>query len=229
MSRAARSSVRVSVHAAQGRLAVRYVMAPDQTRHPPLDREHLCQAVRDGDRLRYRLFYGHTGRADGKLSDAVFSQFWPCAFLLGTIRYRWAEQWMMASKARLFADDDALGKVLQAGEPLACKRIGRQVRGFDEARWREHRFDLVTVGNVAKFGQDPGLREYLLGTGDEVLVEASPSDSIWGIGLGREHKDAQDPLRWRGQNLLGFALMRARLILRGQVPAPILLPLFQAT
>ena len=203
-------------------------MAPDQTRHPPLDREHLCQAVRDGDRLRYRLFYGHTGRADGKLSDAVFSQFWPCAFLLGTIRYRWAEQWMMASKARLFGDEEALGRILQAKAPLECKRIGREVRGFDDVLWRHHRFDLVTVGNVAKFGQDPALRLYLLATADEILVEAAPTDKIWGIGLGRAHADAQSPQRWRGQNLLGFALMRARSILRGELPAPEPQPRFKA-
>jgi ribA/ribD-fused uncharacterized protein len=86
----------------------------------------------------------------------------------------------------------------------------------------------VTAGNVAKFGQDPALRAHLLGTADEILVEASPIDCIWGIRLAKEHADAQEPLRWRGQNLLGFALIRARLILRGELPPPALLPLFQA-
>lgn len=188
------------------------------TTRPILDLESLRQAVRAGQTFTYRPFYGHTPRADGKLSDAVFSQFWPCAFTLGGIRYVWAEQWMMASKARLFADAEALQRVLIAKAPLECKRIGRSVRGFDEARWREHRFDLVTAGNVGKFGDDAALRDYLLATEDEVLVEASPTDGIWGIRLGRENKDVTDPLRWRGQNLLGFALMRARSILRGELP-----------
>jgi ribA/ribD-fused uncharacterized protein len=191
---------------------------------PILDLESLRKAVRGGQSFTYRLFYGHTPRPDGKLSDAVFSQFWPCSFSLGGIRYIFAEQWMMASKARLFADAEALARILVAKAPLECKRIGRSVRGFDEARWREHRFDLVTAGNVAKFGQDAALREYLLATGDEILVEASPTDCIWGIRLGRDNKDAIDPLRWRGQNLLGFALMRARLILRGELPPPLLSP-----
>jgi ribA/ribD-fused uncharacterized protein len=193
-----------------------------------LDLESLREAVRSGKTFHYRLFYGHTGRADGQLSDAVFSQFWPCSFTLGGICYAWAEQWMMASKARLFQDTEALQRILQAKTPLDCKRLGRQVRGFEEARWREHRFDLVTAGNVAKFGQDPALGAYLLSSRDEILVEASPTDGIWGIRLGREQKDAQEPLRWRGQNLLGFALIRARFILRGELPKVELLPLFQA-
>jgi ribA/ribD-fused uncharacterized protein len=204
-------------------------MESENSTHPILDREGMRAAVGRGQTFRYRLFYGHTGRRDGQLSDAVFSQFWPCAFTLGGIRYAWAEQWMMASKARLFGDPEALAQILAAKAPIECKRIGRQVRGFDDAVWQQHRFDLVTVGNVHKFGQDPALREYLEGTGDEILVEASPTDSVWGIGLGREHKDAQEPLRWRGLNLLGFALIRTRLILRQQLPPPSLQPLFQAT
>jgi hypothetical protein len=185
-----------------------------------LDLTALRAAVRAGRRFRYRLFYGHTARKDGQLSDAVFSQFWPCSFTIDGVTYRWAEQWMMAGKARLFGDAEALRGILAAPEPLACKRLGRTVRGFDEARWSAARFDLVTAGNVAKFGQDPALRDYLLASGEDVLVEASPTDRIWGIGLPAGRPEALDPERWRGQNLLGFALMRARAILRGELPAP---------
>lgn len=193
-----------------------------QASSSPLDLESLRKAVRSGQTFRYRLFYGHTPRADGKLSDAVFSQFWPCSFTVGDVRYVWAEQWMMASKARLFGDAEALARILAAKAPLECKRIGRQVRNFDESTWRTHRFELVTTGNIGKFGDDAALRAYLLDTGDEVLVEASPTDCVWGIRAGRNNPDAQDPLRWRGQNLLGFALMRARGVLRGELPAPVL-------
>ena len=195
---------------------------------PILDLETLRREHGSGQRFRYRLFYGHTARADGQLSDAVFSQFWPCRFVLGGQRYLFAEQWMMASKARLFGDAEACQKILHATAPLVCKRLGRQVRSFDEGRWREHRMELVTAGNVAKFEQDPALAAYLLATGEALLVEASPTDRIWGIGLSREHDDATDPLRWRGQNLLGFALVRARGILRGELPRPTLPPLFLA-
>lgn len=186
----------------------------------PLDLESLRAAARAGQVFRYRLFYGHAARQDGKLGDGVFSQFWPCSFTLEDVNYGWAEQWMMAGKARLFRDEEALERILAAGSPMACKKIGRQVRGFNDALWRAHRFELVTQGNVAKFGQDPALRAHLLATGDEILVEASPTDRIWGIGLSREHKDARDPAGWRGQNLLGFALVRTRAILRGELPPP---------
>lgn len=116
----------------------------------------------------------------------------------------------MACKARLFGDDASLPAILAARTPAEAKNLGRLVRSFDEARWVSARFELVVAGNVAKFGQDPALRAYLFGTGKRVLVEASPRDRVWGIGLGASDDRATDPSRWRGHNLLGFALMEAR-------------------
>ena len=95
-------------------------------------------------------------------------------------------------------------------DPAVAKQIGRQVKNWDQVKWDAHGFEAVVVGNVAKFSQDSDLREFLLGTGDMVLVEASPHDKVWGIGLRREDKEAKDPNKWRGTNLLGFALMEAR-------------------
>ena len=186
----------------------------------PLELGALRQAVTSGRTFEYRFFWGHTPRPDGKLSNACLSQWWPCSFTIDGTRYTTAEQWMMASKARLFGDREALIAILAATQPKECKALGRAVRDFDEATWRQHRFDIVTAGNVAKFGQDSTLRAYLLATGEEILVEASPTDCVWGIRQHRQHPDAQDPLRWRGQNLLGFALMRARSILRGELVPP---------
>ncbi len=185
-----------------------------------LDRETLRARWAAGERPRLHLFYGHRADTGGALGDAAFSQFWPCRFVLDGVSYRWAEQWMMASKARMFADARALAAILAAGAPLECKRLGRTVRGFDESRWAAARFDLVTLGNVAKFGQDLELRDLLLGTGNELLVEAAPRDRVWGIGLGASDPAAREPGAWRGLNLLGFALVRARAILRGELPAP---------
>jgi ribA/ribD-fused uncharacterized protein len=71
----------------------------------------------------------------------------------------------------------------------------------------------VVDGSVPKFGEHEPLREYLLGTGERVLVEASPTERVWGIGLAASDERAADPGAWRGLNLLGFALMRARQIL----------------
>jgi ribA/ribD-fused uncharacterized protein len=184
----------------------------------PLDLEALRRSVSSGAHFRYRFFWGHAARADGRLSDSVFSQWWPCCFEVDGQPYATAEQFMMAGKARLFGDAEALAEILAESNPAACKALGRKVRGFDEAAWKGARFELVTRGNAAKFGQDGALRDYLLATGDEILVEASPRDRIWGIGLGRNHEHARDPRTWRGGNLLGFALVRTRAILRGELP-----------
>ncbi len=187
---------------------------------PPFNVEDLRQRVQAGETFAYHLFYGHTPRKDGRPSSAVFSQFHPCRFELDGQAYCWAEQWMMAGKARLFGDDAALQRIMAAQSPYECKQLGREVAHYDDARWAAARFDLVTRGSVAKFGGDAALRGYLLGTGDAILVEAAPQDAVWGIGLGRDDANVHDPLAWPGLNLLGFALVRARSILRGVAPAP---------
>ncbi|MGH3164946.1 MAG: NADAR family protein [Trebonia sp.] len=115
----------------------------------------------------------------------------------------------------LFADDDAVPGILAAPHPREAKALGRKVRGFDDETWARHRFSLVIEGNVAKFGRHAGLRDFLLGTGGRVLVEASPRDRIWGIELGVSNELSADPGNWRGLNLLGFALMEVRCRLRG--------------
>jgi ribA/ribD-fused uncharacterized protein len=148
--------------------------------------------------------------SDGKLSDTCFSQWWPCQFSVDSVSYSSAEQFMMAEKARLFEDQEVLEQILENADPGKIKSLGRRVRGFEESAWNRTRFDIVTRGNVAKFGQDGALRQYLLASAPAVIVEASPLDEIWGIGLGAQHADARDPRTWRGSNLLGFALMRAR-------------------
>ncbi|MFI6517274.1 NADAR family protein [Spirillospora sp. NPDC050679] len=154
------------------------------------------------------LFWG------GKRRKGRLSQWWPSPFLLDGVRYPTAEHYMMAEKARLFGDEANLAQVLAADSPGKAKALGRQVRGFDEPTWAEHRYDIVVRGSVAKFGQSDELRGYLLSTGDKILVEASPLDAIWGIGLAEDRPEALTPSRWRGENLLGFALMDARDALR---------------
>jgi len=104
----------------------------------------------------------------------------------------------------------AADRIVKASHPDCAKRLGREVRGFDQDRWDEHRFDLVMEGNRAKFSQHPDLQEFLLGTGERVLVEASPVDRIWGAGLAADDDRIADPHSWRGLNLLGFALMTVR-------------------
>jgi ribA/ribD-fused uncharacterized protein len=134
----------------------------------------------------------------------------PSRYEIEGVEYASAEHWMMAAKARLFGDEAPVPAILAARTPAEAKVLGRKVTGFDEERWAAERFELVVQGNVAKFGQDAALRAYLLGTTNRVLVEASPRDRVWGIGLGAANEAATDPERWRGLNLLGFALMEAR-------------------
>ncbi len=170
----------------------------------------LIKQVSRGERLKFLPFWGHRPRPDGTLGPSCLSQWWPSAFTVGEVRYATAEHWMMAGKARIFGDAEAERAALEAGTPAEAKKAGRLVRDFDNAVWERERFALVVEGSVHKFGSDPALRGYLLGTGNRVLVEASPMDRIWGIGLAADDERALDPARWRGLNLLGFALMEAR-------------------
>lgn len=180
------------------------------SRRLPTDVDALRARAAAGERFDYVCFWGHRPRADGAPSAACFSQWFASPFVVDGTRYATAEHWMMSGKARLFGDELALAKVLANDDPSAAKAAGRGVRGFDEARWLAHRFALVVEGNLAKFSQHADLRRFLLSTGDQVLVEASPVDAIWGIGLAAADPRATDPAQWAGLNLLGFALMVVR-------------------
>lgn len=185
-------------------------MTPDQAR----SRDELIQSLASGARAKYLCFWGHTPLPGGEIGKPCLSQWWPASFTVDGNTYLTAEHFMMAEKARLFGDEEMRAHILKASNPGAAKKLGRAVQGFDNARWVAARFDIVVRGNVAKFSQNPELREFLLGTGDRVLVEASPRDNIWGIGLGAADLRAENPEQWWGLNLLGFALMEARQRLR---------------
>jgi ribA/ribD-fused uncharacterized protein len=184
----------------------------------PLDLEALRARIRDGQSFTYLPFYGHTAEPR-RITNAVYSQFYPVEFQIDGVRYRWAEQWMMAAKARLFADDEALAAILRANEPLACKKIGRTVRNCNAGHWSAARFDLVVAGNIAKFGQNRLLREHLLGS-DDAIGRGCPARPDLGVGLGRKNPAVHDPVRWRGRNLLGFALVKVRAVLRDELVSP---------
>lgn len=172
--------------------------------------DELAGFTRDGGQPKYLLFWGHRPPPGGGVGQGCLSQWWPVNFAVDGVIYRSAEHFMMAAKARLFGDDEAAERIQAATHPGQAKALGRQVRGFDEQRWADARFELVVTGNLAKFGQHPDLREFLLGTGERVLVEASPVDRIWGIGLAADDRQATAPDYWPGLNLLGFALMEVR-------------------
>ena len=180
-----------------------------------MDRADLVRRQMAGESFNWLFFWGHTPKVVGRVDAACLSQWYPAPFEHEGVRYATAEHFMMAEKARLFDDREALERVLVAKSPAEAKAIGREVRHYVDSVWARRRFDSVVSGNVAKFDSSDELREFLLSTGQRILVEAAPRDTVWGIGLGRDNPKAQDPSRWRGLNLLGFALMEARSILGG--------------
>lgn len=154
-------------------------------------------------------FWGHTPNPK-KMTTACLSQWYDCWFEVDGVQYHTTEQYMMASKARLFGDDEVLKEIMSATTPFDYKKLGRKIRGFVAETWDARKYDIVVEGNKAKFSQNPVLKEFLLSTEDAILAEASPYDTIWGIGLDREHAQKGGVEQWQGENLLGCALMDVR-------------------
>jgi ribA/ribD-fused uncharacterized protein len=142
-----------------------------------------------------------------------FSQWHPSRFVVGGTTFTHAEQFMMYGKAMLFADRETADRVLQVETPREQKALGRKVKGFDEALWVLFREGIVFQGSYAKYSQNPELRAVLLATRGTTLVEASPTDRIWGIGLAEDDERTRDRSQWLGLNLLGETLTRVREVL----------------
>lgn len=163
-----------------------------------------------GKPVKYLFFWGHQPSKDGMVTKSCFSQWWLADFIVDNITYKSAEHYMMAEKARLFDQYEMREKIIETKSPAAAKKLGRQVEKFNVNTWEENRFEIVKKANFYKFSQHPELKEFLLQTKKRILVEASPVDSIWGNGLPFDHDNASNPKKWRGLNLLGFALMGVR-------------------
>jgi ribA/ribD-fused uncharacterized protein len=173
-------------------------------------RDWLEAEFRKKPRMKFVFFWGHQPSRNGAVEASCLSQWWPSRFTIDGQIYTTSEQWMMAAKARLFKDHAIADRILQAKSPKEIKALGRLVSGFDEAMWVQHRYAIVLQGTVQKFEQNPELKRYLIGTGSKIIAEASPVDRIWGIGLAQDDPHADNPLKWNGDNLLGFSLMEAR-------------------
>jgi len=138
------------------------------------------------------------------------SQWFRCEFTIDRIRYNCAEQYMMAEKARFFENTRIETSIMKAVNPKVQKALGRKIKDFDPVKWGKVARDIVYKGNYAKFFQNPTLRTLLLSTGDSTLVEASPYDAIWGIGIALGDPKVNDPTKWNGTNWLGEVLMKVR-------------------
>lgn len=142
----------------------------------------------------------------------VFSQWYPSPFTAAGVTFPTAEHYMMYKKAMAFDDKEIANKILTAKYPKEVKELGRKVKNFDEAHWDAVKESVVTLGSILKFNSSEKLMNTLLDTGDLILVEASPYDKIWGIGLEEMDPRVLDESKWQGQNLLGICLMNARAI-----------------
>jgi ribA/ribD-fused uncharacterized protein len=140
----------------------------------------------------------------------VFSQWYPCNFIISNNLFNCAEQWMMYSKALLFEDKETAFQLLETKEPRMQKELGRKVRNFDVSIWNSKAKNIVYKGNYAKFNQNEHLKKILLSTGNKILVEASPYDAIWGVGMSEDNPDIYDSKKWKGTNWLGEVLMQVR-------------------
>lgn len=129
-------------------------------------------------------------------------------------KYVCMEQYMMAQKALLFNDSKTHDKIMHELDPANLKKLGREVKNFNGNLWDEHKFEIVITGNKLKFEQNSDLCKMLLSTEDAILCEASPYDSIWGIGMSVKDVGWNNPNNWQGENLLGKALMEVRQYLK---------------
>lgn len=173
-------------------------------------RKEIEKAYQSGKKMKFLFFWGHQKHPYGAVDSSCLSQWWSCEFEVDGITYPTTEHWMMAEKARLFSDKNTLTEILSSNSPGKAKQLGRQVMGFSQSIWDEYRFRIVVQGNYHKFRQNTRLKKFLINTKKRILVEASPTDKIWGIGLERSNEFASVPTQWKGLNLLGFALMEVR-------------------
>ena len=138
-----------------------------------------------------------------------FSQWFIVDLEIDGVTYNCAEQYMMAMKAKTFNDDESFKKIMESTKPQTQKALGRKVTNFDPNIWSKVSKDFVYRANLVKFSKKP-LRDFILSTGDKEIVEASPTDVIWGIGIGMDDPRRFDKNQWRGENCLGDILMAVR-------------------
>ena len=142
--------------------------------------------------------------------NGIYSNWYLSDFTIDNIKFSSMEQYMMYQKAIRFGDNTIADKILATKDVSCIRDYGRQVRNYNDTVWNGIRQIVVFNGLVAKFTQNDDLKQKLLSTGDLVLAECAVGDTIWGIGLSMTDPNRFEITKWRGQNLLGFALMMVR-------------------
>lgn len=175
----------------------------------------IVQAYRNGEKMDFLFFWGHQPSKTGEITKSCLSQWWMQDFEEKGDAYCCAEQYMMAKKAKIFGDYQTEKAIMVSRNPKVIKALGRTVRGFNQKTWDENKRNIVFNGNWLKFSQNKNLMDFLLSTGEKVIVEASPYDRVWGIGMSANNTNVMRPDLWEGENLLGFVLMDVRKMLEG--------------
>jgi ribA/ribD-fused uncharacterized protein len=174
-------------------------------------KQDIINRQNQGEKVDFLFFWGHQVPKDGSIAKSCFSQWYISPFVDEQgIVYHTAEHYMMAGKARLFQDELTLAEILASKDPKTVKTMGRKITPFDAAIWESHHYEIVKKGNFLKFSQNEGMKSFLLSTDNQAIVEASPFDAIWDIGLDEHNEKSKLAATWRGENLLGFALMEVR-------------------
>ena len=147
-------------------------------------------------------------------SYGFLSNWYLSDFTVDGIKFSSMEQYMMYQKAVVFKDKDIASQILKTNDVARIKDFGRQVSNYNDSVWNGMRQIVIYKGLLEKFRQNEKLKKALLDTGDDILAECAVSDKIWGIGLSMKDSNKNDIKSWKGQNLLGFALMLVRNELR---------------
>jgi ribA/ribD-fused uncharacterized protein len=138
------------------------------------------------------------------------SNWYLSKFTVDGVTFSSMEQYMMYKKARLFQDTETAYEILSIQDVKQIKVLGRQVKNYDDIIWNGRRQVIIYQGLLEKFCQNQELKKMLLETGNDILAECAVRDCIWGIGLSMTDEKRFSLSLWRGQNLLGFALMEVR-------------------
>lgn len=146
--------------------------------------------------------------------NGYLSNWYPSSFTSDQISFSSMEQFMMYRKAICFCDNETAVQILKTDDVVQIKELGRSVSEYNDNYWNGVRQITIYEGLLAKFTQNQKLKEQLKATGDAILAECAVKDCIWGIGLSMNDPNRLDQTKWKGQNLLGYALMMVRYRLR---------------
>ena len=171
--------------------------------------DKLQKDFNKGKKIDFLFFYGHTSDKN-EITKSSLSQWYIKDFKENDLTFNCMEKYMMYNKALLFDDKDIAQEILKNNQPKAIKELGRKVKNFNDGIWDKMKYKIVFKGNYYKFSQNMELITFLLNTKNKVLAEASPYDKVWGIKMKYDDENIENPFCWKGENLLGFALMEAR-------------------